>query len=135
MGDSRSRRPAGWRGKSNEFMPSLNLSYPGLTGVTRLMKSDCMKLYFVYILASQKNGTLYVGITSNMARRLNEHRAGISNGFTRRYKVFTLVHCEVYSDPAYAIARERRLKKWNRDWKVALIERENCYWDDLSHQL
>ncbi len=89
------------------------------------------KKFYVYILASQRKGTLYVGVTSNIARRIEEHRTGTVPGFTTQYGVTRLVHCEVYDDAENAILREKRLKKWNRDWKIRLIEESNPDWRDL----
>lgn len=90
-----------------------------------------MKQYFVYILASKQNGTLYIGVTNNLERRIYEHRQGLVEGFTKQYGVHRLVHVETTSDVEAAITREKQLKHWKRDWKVALIEKENPEWDDL----
>jgi len=94
-----------------------------------------MRHYFVYIMASKKNGTLYIGVTSNLARRAYEHREGLLPGFTKRYGVKTLVHAEVFDDVGYAIQREKNLKKWPRAWKIALIEASNPDWVDISNNL
>ena len=91
--------------------------------------------YYVYILASQKRGTLYTGMTNNVASRGRQHREGRTPGFTKRYGVKRLVHIEVYEDVRDAIHREKRLKSWNRAWKIALIEKENPDWDDLYERL
>jgi len=88
--------------------------------------------YAVYILASQRNGTLYIGITSNLPLRVEQHKALIVPGFTRRYRVTTLVYVERYSEVYEAIAREKQLKGWNRAWKIKLIERSNPDWLDLD---
>ena len=88
--------------------------------------------YHVYILASGRNGTLYVGMTNNIARRVWEHKQGLVEGFTKRYKVDRLVYCESLARPGDAILREKRLKKWNRSWKIKLIESVNPNWEDLS---
>jgi putative endonuclease len=87
--------------------------------------------FFVYILASKRNGTLYVGMTDNLARRIWQHRNGTFSGFTQRYDVKTLVWFEIHNSRESAFARERRLKTWERAWKLALIERENPHWRDL----
>lgn len=87
--------------------------------------------YFVYILASQRNGTLYVGVTNDLARRSAEHRDEELEGFTRKYAVHILVWFEEYGDIGDAITREKRIKKWNRDWKLELIEKSNPDWRDL----
>jgi putative endonuclease len=88
--------------------------------------------YCVYILASKRNGTLYTGITSDLARRVPEHKNDVREGFTSRYGVHMLVWCEVYEDIQEAIAREKRIKKWRRKWKIALIEEHNPRWLDLA---
>jgi putative endonuclease len=87
--------------------------------------------FFVYILASQRNGTLYIGVTNDLSRRAWEHRGGRVEGFTKKYSVKTLVYFEVFGDVHSAIRRETRLKKWNRKWKLALIEKDNPQWKDL----
>ena len=86
----------------------------------------------MYILASKRNGTLYVGVTSNLASRIEAHRLRMVDGFTRRYSVETLVYFELHADMYEAIQREKRIKKWNRAWKVQLIEQANPEWRDLS---
>jgi len=85
----------------------------------------------VYILASEPYGTLYIGVTSSLAGRLEAHRNGSVDGFTKKYGVHTLVYFEVHADMYEAIQREKRLKKWNRAWKIGLIERANPDWLDL----
>jgi putative endonuclease len=89
----------------------------------------------VYILASGRHGTLYVGVTSNLIGRLQHHRDGTFAGFTSRYRVHRLVHYEVADTMEVAILREKQLKAWHRDWKAALIERDNPLWDDVSASL
>ena len=86
---------------------------------------------YVYILASKVGGTLYIGVTSDLIRRVAEHRLKVVEGFTEKYDVIRLVHFEPFDDPENAIKREKRLKKWNRAWKVRLIEEHNPNWDDL----
>jgi putative endonuclease len=88
--------------------------------------------YFVYMLASRRNGTLYVGVTNNLARRVAEHKDGVVSGFTRRHGVDILVWYEVHGDINDAIAREKQIKGWNRAWKLRLIERNNSGWNDLT---
>ncbi|MDA0221319.1 MAG: GIY-YIG nuclease family protein [Proteobacteria bacterium] len=90
---------------------------------------------YVYILASARNGTLYVGVTRDIVRRLHEHRSDALPGFTERYGVHRLVHLEEYDWLADAIAREKRLKKWKRAWKLQLIEEGNPRWADLAPTL
>lgn len=90
---------------------------------------------FVYILASQRNGTLYVGVTNSLSRRMSEHKAGLVPGFTRQYGVDKLVHAEEYASILDARARERSLKKWRRAWKIELIEKDNPSWRDLSSDI
>ncbi|MGX1165041.1 putative endonuclease [Bradyrhizobium sp. USDA 372] len=87
--------------------------------------------YYVYILASKKHGTLYIGVTNELVRRVYQHRTKAVPGFTSNYGVDKLVLFEIYDDPATAIAREKELKKWRRDWKTRLIEEQNPNWDDL----
>jgi len=84
-----------------------------------------MKQYYVYILASKKNGTLYIGVTNNLLKRVYEHKNDLIGGFTRKYSVHNLVYYEAYSDIYDAIAREKRMKKWERRWKINLIEKSN----------
>ena len=91
--------------------------------------------YAVYILASKRHGTLYIGVTNDIAKRLDEHERGTGSKFVRDYKLKRLVHVEMFDEPLDAIAREKQLKKWNRDWKIALIERENPDWLDLRPDL
>src|SRR5258708_37629684 len=86
----------------------------------------------VYILASKPYGTLYIGVTSNLAARIEAHRNGSVDGFTKQYGVHTLVYLELHADMYEAIQREKRLKKWNRAWKIRLIEEMNPEWKDLS---
>ena len=87
---------------------------------------------FVYILASGRHGTLYVGVTSDLMGRLHQHRTGQMPGFTSRYVVTRLVHIERFDDMHSAITREKQLKKWRRSWKLALIEESNPGWEDLA---
>lgn len=89
----------------------------------------------VYMLASKRNGTLYVGVTSNLASRIEAHRSGTVPGFTKKYAVETLVYFELHGEMYEAIQREKRLKKWNREWKIRLIEEMNPDWRDLSDQI
>ena len=91
--------------------------------------------YYVYLLASRKHGTLYLGITRDLVRRVYEHKTKAVPGFSARYGVDRLVWFEVYDDPQTAIAREKELKKWRRDWKIRLIEQHNPNWDDLYHEI
>ncbi|MCD6543796.1 MAG: GIY-YIG nuclease family protein [Flavobacteriaceae bacterium] len=90
--------------------------------------------YFVYILASKKNGVLYIGVTNDLERRLFEHKTKMVKGFTSRYNVDKLVYFEEYSDINKAIKREKQLKKWNRQWKLDLIEKGNPEWKDLASE-
>ncbi len=88
--------------------------------------------YFVYMLASKRNGTLYTGVTNNLGRRTGEHKAKGVPGFTRRYGVDILVWYEVHENINVAIAREKQIKGWNRAWKIRLIENVNSGWNDLA---
>jgi putative endonuclease len=87
--------------------------------------------YYVYLLASRKHGTLYLGVTNDLVRRVYEHRSKAVPSFSSRYGIDKLVWFEVYDDIATAIAREKQLKRWRRDWKIRLIEEENPEWCDL----
>ena len=89
----------------------------------------------VYILASERNGTLYIGVTSDLIKRVWEHREGVVHGFTKKYSVHKLVYFEQYDDMENAIIREKRLKKWRRAWKLNLIEQSNPHWNDLWQRL
>ena len=93
------------------------------------------KKYFVYIMASQRNGTLYIGVTSDIVRRVYEHKNGLIKGFTEKYKVHHLVYVEETDDVSVAITREKQLKKWKRSWKLRLIESMNPEWRDLYDEL
>jgi putative endonuclease len=92
-------------------------------------------MYYVYMMASTRNGTLYVGVTNDISRRGWEHRAGVGAEFTREYNVKRLVWMEPYESIAAAIAREKQLKGWNRAWKLRLIEQDNPDWNDLYERL
>jgi putative endonuclease len=91
--------------------------------------------FFVYIPASNRNGTLYIGMTDNLARRVWEHQAGVVAGFTKKYGVKTLVWYEIHESREAAFRRERQLKKWNRLWKLEMIEKVNPTWRDLADEL
>lgn len=85
----------------------------------------------VYILASKRNGTLYTGVTSDLLKRIWEHKNDFIDGFTKKYPVHLLVYFELHEDMQAAITREKQIKKWNRKWKINLIEEQNPQWDDL----
>jgi putative endonuclease len=87
--------------------------------------------YYVYILASRRNGTLYIGVTNDLVRRIHEHKTGAVAGFTRKYGVKQLVYFEQFADPRTAIQREKTMKLWPRKWKLNAIERDNPTWRDL----
>lgn len=89
------------------------------------------KTYYVYILASKRNGTLYIGVTNDLARRVWEHREGLAEGFTKKYGIKTLVYYEAFDNINAAIDREKRLKKYKREWKINLIQQQNVEWRDL----
>lgn len=94
-----------------------------------------MKTYFVYMLASKKNGTLYIGVTNDLIKRVWQHKNKVVKGFTEEYGVDKLVYFEDTTDVLSAITREKQLKKWNRDWKIRLIQEKNPHWDDLYNQI
>ena len=89
----------------------------------------------VYILASKQNGTLYVGVTSNLQQRAWQHKNDLVEGFTKQYRIHLLVYYEVHADMVSAITREKQIKKWNRAWKLKLIEKENPHWKDLWEEI
>ena len=92
------------------------------------MREPC---YFVYMLASRRNGTLYIGVTNNLMGRTWQHKHELVEGFTKKYGVHILVWYETFGDIRTAIAREKQLKRWNRSWKIKLIEKTNSSWNDL----
>ena len=94
-----------------------------------------MSNYYVYILASKRNGTLYIGVTGNLKRRIHEHKNNKIDGFTKKYNIHNLVYYEETSNAKSAIEREKRLKKWHRKWKLDLIESGNPNWDDLYNKI
>ena len=87
--------------------------------------------FYIYILAGRKRGTLYIGVTSNLTKRVYEHKNGLVDGFTKKYGVHRLVYYEVAEDAATALSREKQMKKWNRSWKLKLIEEQNPEWSDM----
>jgi len=94
-----------------------------------------MKEYFVYIMTNKRNGTLYIGVTGDLATRVYEHKNSMVDGFTKKYNLKLLVYYEITNDVGEAILREKGLKKWNRQWKIDLIERSNPNWRDLYSEL
>lgn len=87
---------------------------------------------YVYILASKRKGTIYIGVTSNLTERIDQHKSGAVDGFTKKYDIKQLVWYEFHDSIEQAIAREKQLKRWNRAWKIELIEKDNPAWNDLS---
>lgn len=96
---------------------------------SRIMRDQ--KIYYVYVMASKRNGTLYVGVTGNLTKRVFEHRNNLTEGFTKKYSIHNLVYYEITNDINAAILREKQMKKWKRQWKINMIERENPGWKDL----
>ena len=94
-----------------------------------------MGQYFVYILASKKNGTLYIGVTNNLLKRVYEHKNNLVEGFTQKYDVHNLVYYEIFRNIQDAITREKNIKKWKRKWKIEMIEESNPNWEDLYNTL
>ncbi|UCE47681.1 MAG: GIY-YIG nuclease family protein [Phycisphaerales bacterium] len=94
-----------------------------------------MGQYYVYILASKRNGTLYIGVTNNLLERIHQHKEAVTKGFAHRYNVHNLVYYEVFNRIQDAITREKRMKKWNRAWKIELIEKSNPNWEGLFDSL
>jgi len=109
-------------------MARRSAGHPGDTGVPE-------KVYYVYIMASRRNGTLYVGMTNDPARRAYEHRSGLVDGFTKKYEIKLLVYHEVFNDVHAAIHRETQIKKYKREWKLNLIQERNPEWRDLAETL
>ncbi len=101
----------------------------------RESRISAMNQYYLYILASKRNGTLYTGITNNLVRRINEHKTKSIPGFSQKYNVSMLVYFETYNDIHDAITREKRIKKWRRKWKISLIEQLNPDWKDLFNEI
>ena len=93
------------------------------------------KQFYVYMLASQRNGTLYTGMTSDLVKRVWQHRNGEVEGFTKRYGVKRLVFYEIHQSAESAITREKQIKKWRRKWKLCIIEKDNPYWEDLYDKI
>jgi len=93
------------------------------------------RVFAVYMLASKRNGTLYIGVTSDVVKRVWQHREKFVEGFTERYSISRLVWYETHDDAETAIAREKQVKKWKRAWKIELIERMNPYWNDLFSEI
>jgi putative endonuclease len=93
------------------------------------------KTYYVYMLASERNGTLYIGVTGDLLQRVYEHKNDIIEGFTKKYQVHRLVYFEAHRSVEEAILREKQMKKWRRQWKIELIEKENLDWKDLYEDL
>ncbi|MDE3037198.1 MAG: GIY-YIG nuclease family protein [Pseudomonadota bacterium] len=94
-----------------------------------------MKMYYVYILANIRNGTLYIGVTNDLIRRVCEHKNDLADGFTKKYGVHMLVWYEATENIEAAITREKQIKKWNRKWKLELIEKMNPDWKDLYEEI
>jgi len=102
---------------------------------TQLKPIEMSKTYYVYILASKRNGTLYIGVTNDLGRRVWEHREGLVPGFTKKHEVSRLVYYEVFESVEAAIRRETRLKKYKREWKINLIQSRNLEWTDRYETL
>ena len=90
-----------------------------------------MKNYYVYILCNKRNGTLYTGVTSELIKRIYEHKNNLVDGFTKKYNIHRLVWYEIHESAEAAISREKQIKKWDRKWKLELIEKNNPKWNDL----
>ncbi len=103
---------------------------PAKAGIQIIMKS-----YYVYILASKRNGSLYVGVTNNLSRRIFEHKNDLLDGFTKKYRIHLLVYYEVHDEIESAINREKNIKAWKRHWRLELIEKDNPEWKDLCDEL
>ncbi len=108
---------------------------PAKAGIQTKRRWPMNKQPSVYILASKRNGTLYVGVTSNLVKRVWEHKNDMVEGFTKRYAVHRLVWYELHENMESAISREKRIKNWKRKWKLQLIEKDNSNWQDLYYQI
>lgn len=94
-----------------------------------------MKQYFVYLLTTKNNAAFYVGITSNLSKRIWEHKEKVADSHTKKYNIEKLVYYEIFDNPEEAIKREKRLKRWNREWKIKTIEKLNSNWNDLYEKI
>lgn len=110
----------------------MSLRAPPQRGVA--IQSMTSKIYYVYIIASKRNGTLYVGITNDLKRRIYEHKNNLIKGFTQKYNIHNLVYYEETNDVNIAIEREKQIKSWSRKKKLALIEKDNPIWNDLAEK-
>ena len=102
---------------------------PGSSDVSIVMQNEYQ--YYVYIMSSRPYGTLYIGVTNNLIKRVEDHKNGTNDGFTKKYSIHHLVYFEVIEDIHTALEREKQLKNWKRNWKIQLIEKENKEWKDL----
>ena len=121
--------------RTRDACPWVELVMPGPDPGIQSRHGDAVGNYFVYIMASRKNGTLYIGVTSDYVGRVPEHKQDLFEGFTKRYGVHRLVYIEFHDDMTTAIRREKQLKRWKRAWKIALIEKTNPDWRDLFFEL
>ena len=135
MGSKRWNKGSTGENNSKNMLLRRKVVIPVKTGIQNGMFMSYDKHYFVYILASKRNGTLYIGVTNDLIRRAYEHRNDLIEGFTQKYKVHSLAYYEMTNDIKSAIEREKRLKKWNRKWKLELIEKVNPQWKDLYGEL
>ena len=118
------------------FRDTVSIVIPAKAGIQPLLRTSMKyKDYYVYIMASQRNGTLYIGVTNDLVRRAYEHKNNITEGFTKKYNVHDLVYNEVMDGIDNAIIREKQVKKWKRSWKLRLIEEQNSSWNDLYQEL
>jgi putative endonuclease len=112
------------------------MSWPTGVSAIQVKHSRCMQnTYYVYIMTSKRNGTLYIGLTNDLTRRALEHREGQARGFTKKYKVCLLVYYEAFNDIHDAIRRETQIKKYKREWKINLIQQNNVQWGNLTSSL
>jgi putative endonuclease len=121
-----------WMGGERWVIPQPSL--PGLSGQS-MENLKMEKKFYVYILSNAPNGTLYIGVTSDLQKRIWEHKNAVAKGFTQKYDVKALVYFEIFDDAENAIKREKRLKKYKRDWKINLIEEQNPHWEDLYESI
>jgi putative endonuclease len=126
--------PQNRRTQLKVFLPKPRLMSFPRRRESKVVGAD-MKQCYLYILASGRNGTLYVGVTSDLRKRIYEHKQNLIDGFTKKYRVHALVYYEMHNDIEEAITREKQIKKWNRRWKLRLIEEMNPEWKDLYTEI
>jgi putative endonuclease len=123
------------RGTESSDEAFSSIVIPAKAGIQAFVQVTILKQFFVYILCSKRNGTLYTGVTSNLLKRVYEHKNDLVEGFTKKYGIHCLVWYEAHGSAETAIPREKQIKKWNRQWKLELIKQGNPDWNDLYDEL